>query len=373
MKIEFDRNQFLKGLQRIGSVAERKTTMPILGNILLEAKGGQLTISATDLEIGVQSSCPAKVLTEGKVCTPAHNLTDIVKQLPEKAGKLQKHDNDWIALSCGKAQFRLAGVPADEFPQMAAASDFRFSKLRTETVRAAIEKTYFAISTDEMRYNLNGVYIELRKEKSSTSFRVVATDGHRLAMVTRELGDDESLTLGKGVILPRKGINELRRLLAETTEKYVEIAVTGTNACFRIDDTILFMRLVVGEFPDYTAVVPKANKKKLLIGRVVLTDSLKRVSLLSEGKSKCVRFGLRGNGIHLAATSPELGEAEEDVQGEFDSGEMEIGFNARYVLDALGAVEGEKVVFELDHEQSPGIIRGPDDPTYFGVVMPMRI
>jgi DNA polymerase III subunit beta len=288
-------------------------------------------------------------------------------------GKLNRGDNDWITLSCGKAQFRLAGVSADEFPQMASASEFKFTKLRTETIRGAIEKTCFAISTDEMRYNLNGVYAELKKEKGSTTLRFVATDGHRLAMYTRDLADDESLTLGKGVILPRKGIGELRRLLAETTEKYVEVAVTGTNACFRVNDTILFMRLVVGEFPDYTAVIPKANKKKLVIGREVLTDSLKRVSLLSEGKSKCVRFGIKGGGIHLAATCPELGEAEEDIQGEFDGGELDIGFNARYVLDALAAVDGDKVLFELDHEQSPGIVRAPEDPTYFGVIMPMRI
>jgi DNA polymerase III subunit beta len=373
MKIEFDRNQFLKGLQRIGAVAEKKTTMPILGNLLLEAKGNQLTIAATDLEIAVQSLCPVKVLAEGRVCTPAHHLTDIVKQLPEKAGKLQKADNDWITLSCGKAQFKLAGVSAEEFPQMASAGEFKFSKLRTETIRAAIEKTYFAISTDEMRYNLNGVFVELKKEKGASTFRVVATDGHRLAMFTRDLADDESLTLGKGVILPRKGINELRRLLAETTDKYVEVAVTGTNACFRINETVLFMRLVVGEFPDYSAVIPKANKKRLVVERDLLCDSLKRVSLLSEGKSKCVRFGLRGGSVHLAATSPELGEAEEDIAGEFDGGELDIGFNARYVLDALAAVEGGKALFELDHEQSPGIVRSPDDPTYFGVVMPMRI
>lgn len=373
MKIEFDRNQLLKGLQRIGAVAEKKSTMPILGNILLEAKGDHLTIAATDLEIGVQTNCQARITGDGKVCTPAHHLTDIVKQLPEKNGKLQRTENDWITMSCGKANFKLAGVSAEEFPQMASASEFKFAKIRTETLRGAIEKTYFAISTDEMRYNLNGVYLELKKEKGATTFRMVATDGHRLAMYTHDLAEDEDLTLPKSVILPRKGINELRRLLTETEEKHIDMAVTGTNACFRVNETTLFMRLVVGEFPDYSAVIPKGNKKRLVVGRDTLFNSLKRVSLLSEGKSKCVRFGIKGTGIHLAATSPELGEAEEDLVGEFDGGELDIGFNARYVLDALAAVDGDKVLFELDHEQSPGIVRSPDDPSYFGVVMPMRI
>jgi DNA polymerase-3 subunit beta len=332
-----------------------------------------LTVSATDLEIGIQSLCPAKVLMEGKVCTPAHHLTDIVKQLPDKSGKLQKSENDWILLSSGKAQFKLAGVSAQEFPQMVGIGDFTFSRVRTDTVRAAIEKTHFAISTDEMRYNLNGVYLEVKKEKSASLFRFVATDGHRLALFTRELAGDESLALSKGVILPRKGINELRRLLADTEEKSLEMAVTPTNACFRVAETVLFMRLVVGEFPDYTAVIPKGNKKRLVVSRDLLCDSLKRVSLLSEGKSKCVRFGLTGGAVHLAAMSPELGEAEEDLACEFDGGELNIGFNARYVLDALTAVDGEKVLFELDHEQSPGLVRAVDDAGYFGVVMPMRI
>ncbi|MFH1262437.1 MAG: DNA polymerase III subunit beta [Pseudomonadota bacterium] len=373
MKIEFDRNQLLTGLQKIGAVAEKKSTMPILGNLHLEAKGESLTISATDLEIGIQTTCPVKVVAEGKVCTPAHQLIEIVKQLPEKNGRLQKTENDWITLSCGKAQFRLAGVAADEFPQVVNAGEFKFSNLKTNTIQTAIEKTGFAISTDEMRYNLNGVYLEVKKEKGGIAFRMVATDGHRLAMFTRDLADDETLTLAKGVILPRKGINELRRLLEGVEEKQVEVSVTGTNACFRLNRTILSMRLVVGEFPDYTAVIPKGNKKKLVVNRNALNDSLRRVSLLSEGKSKCVKFGIRGAGIHLAATTPELGEAEEDIAGEFDGGELEIGFNARYVLDALAAVDGDKVLFELDHEQSPGIIRAPNDPSYFGVIMPMRI
>jgi DNA polymerase-3 subunit beta len=187
------------------------------------------------------------------------------------------------------------------------------------------------------------------------------------------LSDDESLSLAKGVILPRKGVNELRRLIGETAAKTVGVAVAEGNAAFGVDDVVHYMRLVVGEFPDYTAVIPKGNKKKLMLDRNLFSESLHRVSLLSEGKSRCVKMGIKKGSVHLSANSPELGEAEEDVQGEFMGEEMEIGFNARYVMDVLSVIDGARVMIELDHSQSPGIIKIPDDPHFLSVIMPMRI
>ena len=373
MKIEFDRDQLAKALQWVGSIVEKKTTMPILGNVLLETREGELLLSATDLEIGMQVHCEVRVLAEGRVCIPARNLADIVRELPEAKGSLRKADNEWMMIESGKAQFRVVGVSADEFPKMQAKTEFKFSKLRASTLRTAIERTCFAICTDEMRYNLNGAYLETRKGEKETIFRMVATDGHRLALNDHPLSDDESFDIKKGIILPRKGVMELRRLLGETSDTTVGISVTDGSAAFQIGKTMIYMRLVVGEFPDYSAVIPKGNKKKLVVDRNIFSQSLHRVSLLSEGKSKCVRLGIKKSSVHLSANSPELGEAEEDVQGEFIGDDMEIGFNARYVLDALSAVEGNKVMIELDHSQSPGIVRIPNDPQYLAVLMPMRI
>src|SRR6266446_2024050 len=178
MKIEFDRDELGKALQKMGTVVEKKTTMPILGNVLLEATGERLAISATDLEIGIRVECPVKVLTEGRICVPARNLIDIVRELPDVAGRLRKGENEWMLLESGKAQFRVVGMTAEEFPQMLSPTSFRFTKIRTETFRKAIEKTFFAISTDEMRFNLNGTYLETAKgDKGGTIFRAVATDG----------------------------------------------------------------------------------------------------------------------------------------------------------------------------------------------------
>ena len=374
MKIEFDRDDLTRCLQQVGTVVERKTTMPILSNILLEASKDSITVSATDLETSMIYKCPAVISEQGKVCIPAKSLMDIVRELPEKKGKLSKSDNEWMNLESGKAQFRVVGTNADKFPKLSETDQFKFMKVRSDTLQSCLEMTAFAISSDEMRYNLNGAYLETAKgDKGKKVLRVVTTDGHRLALVDRQLSDDETIDLKKGVILPRKGVTELRRVLTEGDHKHVELAFSDNAAAFRTESWTIFMRLVVGEFPDYNAVIPKGNKKKLVLDRKLFTHSLKRVSLLSEGKSKCVKLGIRGNGVHLVATSPELGEAEEDVNGEFDGGELDIGFNARYILDALGVTTGDKIVMELDKDTSPGIVRAMDDPGFLGVIMPMRI
>ncbi len=374
MKIDFDRNTVIKILQRAGTVSEKKTTMPILGNLLLEARKGELRVSATDLELSVQSCCPAQVQEEGKTCAPAQHLIGIVRELPEAKVQLKRAENDWLTLTSGKATFRIAGIAAEEFPKTSNAEEFSFQKMSSETLRQAIERTLFAASTDEMRHNLNGCMVQTLKGKGKESiFQMVATDGHRLALFARELSSSENFALPKGAILPRKGLAELRKLLTEDPSSHVEVAVANGVAAFRIQGSLLSMKLVVGDFPDYSAVIPKNNKRRLMVNRTKLAESLKRVSLLSEGKSKCVKFGITPTGIHLAANSPELGEAEEEIGAEFDGEKMEIGFNARYVLDSLSAVESDRVVIELDHDQSPGIVRPPDDPHSLGVIMPMRI
>ncbi|MEZ4705179.1 MAG: DNA polymerase III subunit beta [Bdellovibrionota bacterium] len=374
MKIQFDKNPFLKALQRVLTVAEKKTTMPILGNLLISAKEDHVVIQATDLEIGIQTKVKTTVKEAGKICVPANHFVSIVKELPDTQGELVSTDQAWITLHSGKAQFKIAGVDAAEFPKMPSSSEISFSKIKTSTFKNAIDRTSFAICTDEMRYNLNGSLMETETlGNGKCVFRMVATDGHRLAYYNSELGEGEEFELEKSVILPRKGIYELKKLLADCNDDLVDLAVTQGNAVLQVGDTQLFMRLVVGEFPDYTAVIPKNNNKKLTLEKESFYQSLRRVSLLSEGKSKCVKFGIHGQGVLLRANSPELGEAEEEIQGEFDGGELNIGFNAKYVLDALGASHGDKVVFEFNHEQSPGVVRIPDDPTFFGVIMPMRV
>lgn len=374
MKISFLKKDILKSLQRASAIAEKKTTMPILGNILLRTDKDKLFITATDLEIGMHGQIPCKTKEEGQVCIPAQHLIGIIKELPNDEIRFETNANSWVTISSGKAQFKIAGVVGDEFPKIPTDKEFKFHNIKKETFENAIDKTSFAICMDEMRYNLNGSLVETETAPNGkTLFKMISTDGHRLAFYSKILDADEEVELEKGIILPRKGILELKRVLSETDQTTIQFGFAKGSVAFQLGDTFLFMRLVAGEFPDYTAVIPKNNDKKLTLDRDEFSDSLRRVSLLSEGKSKCVKFGIHGKGVLLKANSPELGEAEEEIQGEFTGGEMNIGFNARYVMDVLGATRGDKIVVELNHEQSPGIFRIADDPTFFGVIMPMRV
>ncbi len=374
MKIGFMKKDILKSLQRASAIAEKKTTMPILGNILLRSEKNKLFITATDLEIGMHGEIACTVKEEGQICIPAQHLIGIIKELPAEEVKFETNANSWVSISSGKAQFKIAGVIGEEFPKIPTEREFKYQKISSETLEKAINKTSFAICMDEMRYNLNGSLIETETTPNGkTLFKMVSTDGHRLAFFNKVLSEEEDLELEKGIILPRKGIMELKRLLSETQPGLIQFGFSKGSVAFQLGETFLFMRLVVGEFPDYTAVIPKNNDKKLTLDRDQFSDSLRRVSLLSEGKSKCVKFGIHGKGVLLKANSPELGEAEEEIQGEFNGGEMNIGFNARYVMDVINATNGEKVVVELNHEQSPGVFRMADDPTFFGVIMPMRV
>lgn len=374
MKVLFEKKDITRCLGHCVAVAEKKTTMPILGNILWTANNGVIRLSATDLEITLQSEMKGEILKEGTICVPAQHLMNIIKELPQEKVEVEADEQAWVKITSGKAQFKIAGITGEEFPKLTDLNAFDFKNIKTETLKQAFDKTAYAICTDEMRYNLNGSLLETEMTQGGNRiFKVVSTDGHRLAYYHVNLGEDENFELEKGVIFPRKGIMELKKLIQETDQEDVKIAVDKGTAAISLGNVFLTMKLVVGEFPDYTAVIPKNNNKKLKVDRSHFTNSLRRVSLLSEGKSKCVKFGIHGKGVLLKANSPELGEAEEEIIGEFDGGELTIGFNAKYVMDVLSSVHSDQIVLELNHEQSPGVFRIPDDPSFFGVIMPMRI
>jgi len=374
MKVTLQKQELSQGLGHGVSVAEKKTTMPILGNILWRASEQGITISATDLEISLEMTLAGTVITPGAACIPAQHLMNIVKELPNDMVSIEVDQQGWVRMHCGKAQFKIASIQPEEFPKLAKREDFQYQALKAATLMEAFDRTAYAICTDEMRYNLNGSLVETETTPSGKRMlKVVSTDGHRLAFYQTELGEGDTFSLPKGVIFPRKGILEIRKILSDLGEEAtLPICIEKNTVAIKHGEVFLTMKLVVGEFPDYTKVIPQNNDKKLKVSRDLLSHSLRRVSLLSEGKSKCVKLGIHGGGVLLRANSPELGEAEEEIVGEFDGGELTIGFNAKYVMDVLSNMKSEEVVLELSHGQSPGVFRIPDDPTFFGVIMPMR-
>ena len=380
MELKITAADLARALARSQGIVERKSTMPILSHVLLEArKGNALHVSATDLDLSVSSehTVNVEVVKEGALAVPAKNLFEIVRSLPptEKVS-LKKAGNNYLELRCGPSEFRIVGLPAEDFPALPKFEKVAFVDVVPADLLAQIDCTAFAASNDETRYNLNGVFFE----PQGPVLRMVATDGHRLALSERPLAGDYALK--KGVILPRKGLNELKKLLGETieaaepgAEATSRLGFAENSAIFRRPGVVLAMRLIEGLFPDYKQVIPKQGEKILKVGRLRFLETLRRVSLLSSDKSHAVKLELAPGLLRVLSQNPDLGEAKEEVPVEYGGEALKIGFNARYLTDVVQALKSDDVQLELADDLSPGVLRGagPEDAGYTAVVMPMRI
>lgn len=367
MKFTIGKADFIKVLQRIQGIVEKRNTMPILANVLLDASGARVTIMATDLEVFIKDSAEAKLSEEGSVTVNARKLFEIAKELPGDSIDVSSGKDDKVTLKAGKSRFNIMGLPAKDFPVFPAVDDGSLRETDSAAFREMIDKTSFAVSTDETRYNINGFLLE----SDGTVTRMVATDGHRLALITREGVSIEGGREG-GVLLPRKGVMEMKKVLDEKDGAFF-LGITQKNAVMKRDSTVIIIRLLEGEFPDYSRVIPKDNDRDAFASRTELLSSLKRVSLLSTDKIKGVKFNFTDAGLILTSSSPDIGEATEEVDIKFQNPAIEIAFNARYFVDVLEALGDDEVRVSLKDPLSPGIVRpsGKDDYTY--IIMPMRL
>jgi DNA polymerase-3 subunit beta len=375
MELKIGAQELAKALGRSQGIVEKKSTMPILSHVLLEAKkGDQLVVSATDLDLAVSSEHACEVLKEGAVAVSARHLYEIVRALPEQSVTLKKASNNYLEVRSGPSEFKIVGLPAEDFPALPRFDKVPFVDVAPATLLEMIERTSFAVSNDETRYNLNGVFFE----PAATALRMVATDGHRLSLSEREVGG--TFGLKRGVILPKKGLQELKKLLAEAAESGEEtpeakLGFVENSAIFRRPGVILSMRLIEGLFPDYRQVIPKTGEKVVKVGRDRLLETLRRISLLSSDKAHAVKLELGKGTLRVLSQNPDLGEAKEEVPVDYAGEPLKIGFNARYILDVLAVVQSADVSFELADDLSPGVLRGADeaDQGFTAVVMPMRI
>jgi DNA polymerase-3 subunit beta len=379
MGLTIERASLLSGLGLVQGIVERRTTVPILGHVLIEPNGTALTLSATDLEVGIrtQVACSGK---EKSLTLNARKLFEIVRETEGDEVALTSLDGDWVELKCGRAKFKMMGLDPRSFPAMPSQStkDAGSAKkqLKAEltipaTVLAGmIDKTIFAVSPDEARYNLSGVYVE---SNAPGSARMVATDGHRLAMIEREV---PGFRMETGAIIPRKGLSELRKILDVGGDAEVRLSLEGQLAYLKRGTTEVSMRLVEGEFPDYRGVIPKQSKYKIAVKRDLLFAAIKRAAIFSSERYHGVKFALSAGTLTVSSTSPETGEASESLDVDFKSEEFAIGFNASYVQQALGVIPqgGDSTVeLGLSDDVSPGVIRTESDQQYTYVVMPMRL
>jgi DNA polymerase III subunit beta len=371
MKISIERSALLRALGHVQSVVERRNTIPILSNVLMAAEGESLRLTATDLDIAIVEEAPAEVQDAGGTTVPAHTFYDIVRKLPDGAQVgLELGAGDRLKLSAGRSEFSLACLPREDFPAMADGEFPNHFQISAAELKRLIQKTRFAISTEETRYYLNGIYVHAKEVNGTSVMRAVATDGHRLARVEMPL--PEGARGMKGIIVPRKAVLEVDRLL-EDAEGTVEIALSETRIRFAFDAVIITSKLIDGTFPDYERVIPDGNDKKLELDGKSFASAVDRVSTISSEKSRAVKLALDNNRLVLSANSPENGSATEEMAVSFSGGGMEIGFNSRYLLDITSQIEGEQAEFLLADAASPTIIRDADDVSALYVLMPMRV
>ena len=370
MKLTIERGALLKALSHVQGVVERRNTIPILSNVQLVAQAGRLSLTATDLDIAVVESVGVEVEQAGGTTAPAHTLFDIVRKLPEGAQVQLNHNENRLAVKAGRSSFALACLPRDDFPAMAEGEVPTGFTLSAPDLRRIIDRVRFAISTEETRYYLNGIYLHAAEQAGVKFLRAVATDGHRLARIDIPLPAGAAAL--QGVIVPRKTVGEVRKLLDEATGD-VTVSVGESKIRFAFDDVVLTSKLIDATYPEYERVIPTQNDKLLEVEAKAFATAVDRVSTISSEKSRAVKLSLEKDRVTLSATSPENGSASEELAARYPAKAMEIGFNSRYLMDIAGQIDGETARFLLADAGAPTLIRDAGDDSVLYVLMPMRV
>ena len=372
MKVSIERSALLKAMSQAQSVVERRNTIPILANVLIEAEGGEISFRATDLDIEVVYKVVGMVERAGATTVGAHTLHEIVRKLPDGAMVELTDDatSNRLDVVAGRSSFSLATLPREDFPIMANSEYACNFSAKSEILRRLFDKSKFAISTEETRYYLNGVYMHSSDGTNGKVLRCVATDGHRLARIDTELPDGaETLP---GVIVPRKTVGELRKLLDEDEIK-IAVSVSETKIRFATPEMILTSKVIDGSFPDYTRVIPQGNTRRLEVDAAEFAQAVDRVSTVSSERSRAVKLTLEDDRLVLSVNAPDSGAAEEELVVAYADERLEIGFNAKYLLEIAGQVDRENAVFMFNSSGDPTLMREGNDESAVYVVMPMRV
>lgn len=353
------------------SIVERRNTMPILGNVKLTAENNTLLLSATDLEVSLVGSTEADVKNSGSITVDAKVLFEIIRELPDEVLDIRVSKGHRLEIQSGASHFKINGTSSEEFPVIAGTVLENPISVDAKKLYEMFDRTYFAVSTDETRYNINGVFAESISEPiggSDSGIRFVATDGHRLAVIDRPA---DGISISNSVIIPRKGIQEIKKVL-ESNEGSAEVSFSDKFFTVRSESVCIGVRLVDGKFPDYKQIIPKENKTKVNASRVEFLSAVKRVSLMTTDKNKAVKFSLEKDQLTISSSSPEYGEAKETIKVASSGDDLQIGFSSRYLIDLLNAMQDSQTInIKLNGEEGAGVFSG-DDENYICIVMPMR-
>jgi DNA polymerase III subunit beta len=372
MKVTVERAALLKSLGHVHRVVERRNTIPILANVLVRAEGSKLSFKATDLDLEITETIAAEVSPGGSTTVPAHMFYEIVRKLPEGTQVVLEGSGDRAVLSlrAGRSRFTLQTLPENDFPDLAAGEMTHTFTVAAADLKRLIDKTQFAISTEETRYYLNGIYLHAAGTGKTQTLRAVATDGHRLAQV--ELALPAGAAGMPGIIVPRKTVGEVQRLI-EDNEAEITIELSQGKIRFTIGDVVLTSKLIDGTFPDYARVIPSGNDKELIVDKKEFEQAVDRVSTVSSERGRAVKLSLSSGRLVLSVTNPDSGSATEEIEVEYAAEALDIGFNSRYLLDIASQIESEAAVLRLADPGSPTLIEDKDSKGTLYVLMPMRV
>lgn len=372
MRVTLDRADLLKSLTHVHRVVERRNTIPILSNVLMRAEGGELRLKATDLDLEVSETVAAMVEQPGATTIPAHMLYDIVRKLPDGAEIVLETagDDTTLTLRSGRSNFKLQMLPETDFPDLTAGSFSHSFDIEATDLKQLVERTQFAISTEETRYYLNGIYFHATESGGTEMLRAVATDGHRLAQ--SEIAVPDGAEGMPGIIVPRKTVGEIQKLV-EDPDSRVSVELSDTKIRMTFGSVVLTSKLIDGIFPDYARVIPQGNDKELTVDRDPFKEAVDRVSTISSERGRAVKLQLSEGRLVLTVNNPDSGSATEELAVDYDAEALEIGFNSRYLLDIAAQLESDTAVFRLADPGSPTLIQDLGDASTLYVLMPMRV
>lgn len=365
MELTISKDTLLEGIQIVQNAVSQKSSLPILSNVLLEADKKNLKLTATDLDIGICSEIASSIKQEGAITVPARKFFDIIKALPDGSDiELTMKKNNFVNIKSGKAQFKIIGLPKEEFPQLPLFKDKDSITMDQAELKDMMNMTDFAISKDDTRYVLNGVLLTVKGE----NINLVATDGRRLAVISKTLA--KKTLVDRAVIIPTKTVQEVKRMLAEDGE--VQVKFSDNQILFSFNNSFILSRLIEGEYPNYTKVIPERSQKEVKVSREEFLSATRRASIFTDQDSMAIKFSIKKKKMTISKNTPYLGEAKEELDIDYTGpNDVEIGFNPRYLIDVLKNLEGDEIILEVNDSSKPGVIRRGEDYTY--VVLPMQL
>jgi len=371
MEIKIDRDELYKSVARVQSILEKKSNMPILSTILLTAEGGLLTASATDLELGYRQEIPAQIVEDGSVTISGRKLFEILKESNKPQILIKKKENDWVYITDGKARFELASQPADEYPTVMEPDEEDLIDLKGEVLADMINKTFYAVSLEDPGYKLSGIFVEKVTRQGRSFLRMVATDGHRLSLIDKQVDNVNALEIGDGIMVPKKGMLELSKMSQDGGN--IKFGFKNKTCVAKREKSFLVIRLLDSKFPDYEIVTSRKPNYSINVSKNDIMDGMKHMLILSNERYRAVKIGFHDGLMDLVSANPDLGEAQESIEVSYSGDRIEAAFNPRYFIDVLQCMDSDEVTLNFVDESKPCVIKGEADEGFLGLIMPMKI